>query len=344
MQEVVTIKDIAQNLKLSISTVSRALRGCQDIKEETRRQVLELAAYLNYTPNPIALSLKEKSSKIIGVIVPEIANNFCSATIAGIEDVAYNNGYHVVTFQSHEKYEREVINTQLLASRRMDGLIISFSNETEKYDHIHQLKQKGIPVVMFDRVNDEIETHKVVVNDYSGAYQATEHLIKEGFKEIAHITISKFLSITRNRLNGYKDALKKYSIPLHDEWIVHSNFTTADIDNNIRRLFEGKNRPKAILASVERLAIRCLYVLREMGFKIPGDVALVGFSDNPLNSLLTPSLTCVRQPTFDIGQKSAELLIELIENKTIIKSYKTVELETRLDIYQSSKRVAQSNV
>ncbi|RYE42474.1 MAG: LacI family transcriptional regulator, partial [Sphingobacteriales bacterium] len=223
-QHNVTIKDIAKALKLSVSTVSRALRGGSEIKKETREIVQELAAKLQYSPNPIALSLKEKRSKVIGVIVPEIANTFCSSTIAGIEEVAYRSGYHVTIFQSHETYNREVINTQLVNSRRMDGLIIAVSNETNNYQHITDLMEKGVPVVMFDRVNEKIHTHKVVVDDTHGAYLATEHLIKEGYRKIAHITISKHLSITKNRLKGFKRALAKYKVPLNTDWVKHCDF------------------------------------------------------------------------------------------------------------------------
>lgn len=340
-QHNVTIKDIAQKLKLSVSTVSRALRNSSEIKPATRQIVRELAAELRYSPNPIALSLKEKKSKIIGVIVPEIANNFCAATIAGIEDIAYSKGYHVITFQSHERLEREIINTQLLSSRRIDGLIISLSNETNSLTHIHDIIGKGIPVVMFDRVSDEITTHKVVVNDYYGAFKATEHLIQEGFHRIAHLTISKYLSITQKRLNGYSDALRKYDIPLRKDWVVHCNFDAAEIEGSIRKLFAGEEKPNAILASVERLATICMNVLREMNLRIPEDVALVGFSDNPINHLLSPALTAVRQPTFDIGQQAAELVINLIENKNSAPKYRTVQLETALDIQASSKRVGE---
>ena len=338
----VTIKDIAQLLNLSVSTVSRALRNSTEIKPATRRLVQELATQLNYSPNPIALSLKEKKSRIIGVIVPEIANNFCAATIASIEDIAYSKGYHVIIFQSHERFDREVINTQLLASRRIEGLIISLSNETQTYDHLHETIEKGIPIVMFDRVTDEITTHKVVVNDYRGAFLATEHLILEGYKNIAHLTISKFLSITQKRLNGYMDALKKYDIPVKEEWIIYNNFNAAEIGQSIRRLFSEKNRPNAILASVERLAISCMNVLKDMNLRIPEDVALVGFSDNPINHLLTPSLTSVSQPTFDMGQQAAELMIELIENRNTVQKYKTVQLETILDIRASSRRTVKN--
>lgn len=339
-QHNVTIKDIAQQLKLSVSTVSRALRDSSEIKPATRQIVRELAAELRYSPNPIALSLKEKKSKIIGVIVPEIANNFCAATIAGIEDIAYSKGYHVIIFQSHERFEREVINTQLLMSRRIEGLIVSLSNETHSLTHIREIMGKGIPVVMFDRVSDEISTHKVVVNDYYGAYKATEHLIQEGYHRIAHLTISEFLSITQKRMNGYSDALKKYDLPVRNDWIVHCNFDFPEIERSIRKLFSGPDKPNAILASVERLATICMSVLKEMNLRIPEDVALVGFSDNPINHLLAPPLTSIRQPTFDIGQQAAELLLNLIENKSGSPRFKTVQLETSLDIQASSQRTA----
>lgn len=335
-QHIVTIKDISKRLKLSISTVSRALRGGTEIKKETRELVQQLAAELDYRPNPIALSLKEKRTKVIGVIVPEIANNFCSATIAGIEEVAYSNGYYVTIFQSHETYDREVINTQLLAARRVDGLIISVSNETKKYDHLFNLIEKDIPLVMFDRVCSEVQTHKVVVNDYAAAFRATEHLIEQGHRDIAHITIADFLSITQNRKRGYEDALKKHKIPVQKKRIVHCNFNTAEMERSIRQLFESRNRPTAIIASVERIAIGCLTVLKEMNLSIPEDVAVIGFSDNPLNGIMKPALSCIRQPTFEIGKKSAELLLQLIECKPQDKVYQTIELDTTMDIMESS--------
>lgn len=337
-KHIVTIKDIAEKLKVSVSTVSRALRGGSEIKKETRRLVRELAAELNYSPNPIALSLKERKTKMIGIVVPEIANTFCSATIAGIEDVAYARGYHVMIFQSHEKYEREKVTTQLLASRRIDGLIISLSNETSQHDHLHEMIEKGIPVVMFDRVYDGLNTHKVVTDDYTGAFKATEHLIEQGYRNIAQLTMASYLSITQNRMAGFRDALKEHDVPLREEWILHCNFNTEEINAKIRGLFSGNEQPDAVLASSERLAIACMSELRAMDLRIPEDVALIGFSDNPLNRLMCPSLSSVRQPTFEIGQKSAELLIELIEKKTPVKKYKTIRLETTLEIGSSSRR------
>lgn len=332
-QHSVTIKDIAQQLKLSPSTVSRALRDSKDIKPETRLLVRQVAEELHYSPNPIALSLKEKRSKIIGVIVPEIANTYCSATIAGIEDIAYKRGYHVMIFQSHEAYEREVASVHLLESRRMDGLIISVSGETRQFDH---LKQMNAPMVMFDRVHEGIPAHKVVVDDKAGAFQGVEHLIQQGFRDIAIISMAPWLSITQNRLNGYKEALKKYNIPLRKERIVHCDFNTTAMDNAIRHLFSGTDKPDALFFSVERLAISCLKVLGELGLRIPEDVALAGFTDNPVSPYLAPALTSIRQPTFEIGQIAAELLIEQMEDPAAPVVYKTIVLNTTLDIRASS--------
>src|SRR5688572_3420263 len=188
--ETATIKDIAKALNLSTSTVSRALRGSYEISPETKKLVLEYAEKINYRPNPIALSLKERRSRSVGVIVSEIANNFFSQAINGIESIAYNRGYHVIITQSHESQEREKVNVQHLASRGVDGLLVSLSSESEEISYLKELHEKGLPIVFFDRVTDEIETHKVVANNQLGAFHATEHLIYQGFKRIAHLTSS----------------------------------------------------------------------------------------------------------------------------------------------------------
>ncbi len=258
----VTIKDIASRLKISVSTVSRALRGSSDISEDTRRLVLSVAQELHYTPNPIALSLRDKKQKVIGVIVQEIANNYCSAVIAGIEDIAFKMGYNVLISQSHEKIDLEILTTRLLTSRRVDGLLITISNETANVDHLREMIERGIPVVMFDRVSDDLQTHKVVVDDYKGAFDATSHLIEQGYKRIAHLTISKQLTITQNRLNGYLDALKAHKIPIKKEWIVYCDFDEANMKNEVRKLVANKKRPNAIFSSVERLSMVSVKVLR----------------------------------------------------------------------------------
>lgn len=332
----VTIKDIAKRLKISVSTVSRALRGSADISSETRQLVLNVAEELQYSPNPIALSLRDKKTKVIGVIVQEIANNYCSSVIAGIEHVAFKMGYNVLISQSHEKIDLEMLNTRLLASRRIDGLLITISNETSHTDHLKEMIERGIPVVMFDRVSDELQTHKVVVDDYKGAFDATSHLIEQGYKRIAHLTISKQLTITQNRLNGYLDALKAHRIPVKKEWIVYCDFDEARMKQAICQLVSNTRRPNAIFSSIERLSMLSVKVLTDMKLKVPGDVALAGFADNPLSRYLHPSLTSVCQPTFSIGQNATELLIELIESKKAEEKYTTIKLKTTLDVQASS--------
>lgn len=336
----VTIKDIAKRLGISASTVSRALRGSTEINEETKKLVQTLAKELNYTPNPIALSLKEKRTKVIGVIVSEIANYFYSAVIAGIEDFAYAKGYHVIIFQSHENYEREVMNIRLLESRRIDGLIISVSNETKNGKHIQELIDRGVPVVMFDRICDEIDTPRVVTDDEGGAYLATCHLIEQGYTKIAHVGMATHLSVTKNRMKGYMDALKEHGIVFQKKWAVPCDFTEKNIKKAVEKLFKKDHNPDAILASAERIAIRSYEVLKEMKLRIPEDVALVGFCDNPISRLIEPSLTSIHQPTFDIGQSAARLLIEMIESNSLEHQFKTIELKTTIDIRASSLRKA----
>ncbi|WP_220392828.1 LacI family DNA-binding transcriptional regulator [Chitinophaga lutea] len=323
----VTIKDIAQQLKMAPSTVSRALRGSRDINPATRLLVQQVAEELRYTPNPIALSLKEKRSKIIGVIVPEIANNFCAATIGGIEDYAYRKGYHVVIFQSHEEYEREVQNVRLLTLRRIDGLIISLANNTRQFGHLEGLPA---PVVMFDRVHDGIAGPRVVVDDCAGAFNGVTHLLSQGCRNIAILSMAPWLSTSQKRLQGYRDALAAHGIPVNEDLIVQS----CETEQAIQQLFDGTVRPDALFFSMERLALMSLRVLKRLGLRIPEDVAVAGFSDNPASDLFSPALTTIRQPTFEIGQRAAELLIDQIEGTAV--GAETVQLSTILDIRSSS--------
>lgn len=337
--ETATIKDIAKALNLSTSTVSRALRGSYEISSETKKLVLEYAEKINYRPNPIALSLKERRSRSIGVVVSEIANNFFSQAINGIESIAYNRGYHVIISQSHESQEREVVNVQHLASRSVDGLLVSLSSETTDLTHLRQLHEKGLPIVFFDRVTNEIETHKVSANNRLGAFHATEHLIYNGYKKIAHITNSPFLSITRERLQGYREALEKHSIE-YDESLVkycnHGGMIADEVDDAFTKLFSGKIKPDAIFTAGDRITTVCLSYMRNMKKKLL-DVGVAGFTNTSLADLFSPSLTTVRQPAFEIGQVATELLIQMIESKRPVTEFETRVLDTELTIRESTK-------
>lgn len=337
--ESATIKDIAKALNLSTSTVSRALRGSYEISDETKKQVLEYAEKINYRPNPIALSLKERRTRAIGIVVSEIANTFFSQAINGIESIAYNRGYHVIITQSHESREREKVNVEHMAARGVDGLLVSLSSETADLSYLKELHEKGMPIVFFDRVTDEIETHRVIANNYKGAYVATEHLIGQGFRRIAHITSSPFLSITKERLEGYRDALEKHGLPF-DERLVkycpHGGMIAQETEDAIGELQAGDIVPDAFFTAGDRLTIVCYGILKRI--KQVHEEGFLGFSNTQLGDLFSPSLSRVRQPAFEIGQSAIELLIQLIESKRPVRDFQHKVLETELIIGESSQR------
>lgn len=337
--EPVTIKDIGKALGLSTSTVSRALRGSYEISSETKKQVLEYAEKVNYRPNPIALSLKERRSSSIGVVVCEIANNFFSQAINGIESIAYNRGYHVIISQSHESYEREVVNVQHLASRSVDGLLVSLSCETTDLSHFIHLHDKGLPIVFFDRVTNEIITHKVIADNYKASFDATVHLINNGFKKIAHITSAPFLSITKERLEGYKDALSKNGLPFNEQYVKycsHGGMIVEEIEGALNYLLKIKQKPDAIVTASDRITTGSLTAIKNLHLIVPDDIAVVGFTNTNIPELIDPTLTTIRLPAFEMGQVATELLIRIIESKRPVTEFETRVLQTELIIRNSS--------
>lgn len=324
----ITIKDIAKALNISTSTVSRALRDSYDINPETKKIVVEYAEKMNYRPNPIALSLKENRSRSIGIIVPEIANNFFSQAINGIEDVAYERGYHVVIFQSHESLEREISNVNHLVGRRVDGLLISLSGSTSDTSYIDKY---DLPVVYFDRVPEREEVHKVVVDNFEGAYKATDYLIKQGKKRIAHITSPPTLSITRERVAGYKAALENNGIPVNEDLIKYSGFSPEEHEVILSELL-NEQKPDAFFMASDRLALGCFQAFKKLDPAVVENIALIGFTNLSVAHLLEPPLSTVTQPAFKIGQTAAEILLDELENKRKGKGKETVKLYTELNI------------
>jgi LacI family transcriptional regulator len=339
--EPVTIKDIGKALGLSTSTVSRALRGSYEISAETKKLVLEYAERINYRPNPIALSLKERRNHSIGVIVCEIANNFFSQAISGIDSIAYNSGYHVIISQSHESFERETVITDYLASRSVDGLLVSVSSETKEYDHFKQLYEKGLPIVFFDRVVADINTHKVIADNFKGAYDATEHLIANGFKRIAHITSAPYLSISQERLQGYQTALQKNNIAFDEKLVhycYHGGMIYDEVEESLKKIFKLPVSPDALFTAGDRITTTCIAALQKLGKKIPADIAVIGFTNSNLSEVFNPPLSVVRQPAFEIGQVATELLISMIESKRPVTEFSIKVLQTELVIRESSAR------
>lgn len=335
----VTIKDIAKELGLSKSTVSRALRDSSEIGIETKKRVLELAQRLDYNPNPVALSLLNSQSNDIGVIVPDISNPFFAMVIAGIEDVSFAQGFHVVIYQSHDDYEREVLNVKHIYNRRKDGMLVALASNTQDYAHFKAIHERGFPMVFFDRICDEIDTHKVSVDDFEGAYKATEHLIKQGCEHIAHISGPSHMLISKRRLHGYRAAILDYGRVIEERMIVPSPYNSNSGLIATRQLLSHAQRPDGIFAGSDNIAIGCHAAINEAGLSMPKDVALVGFSNLPIAPLLNPPLSSVAQPAFEMGRSAAELLINLIKNPKENPAPITNVLKTNLVIRSSSLRI-----
>ncbi len=339
--EAITIKDIAKALGLSTSTVSRALRDSYEISPETKEKVLVYAKENNYRPNPIALSLKEKRSSSIGVLVCEIANSFFSQAINGIESVAQERGYNVIIAQSKEDVEKEISSLQYLASRSVDGIIFSVSAETSEFNHIQQLYSRGMNMVSFDRVVDFKDIHKVSVNNYKAAYDATTHFIQNGYKNIACVANASFLSITKERVEGYKDALTANGLEVDSNKIyycAHGGLNYDEVEGIMKTIINDKNQTDSILACSDKITTNIMRYTQKAGITIPNQIGLVGFSNLDLTDLLAPSLTVVRQPAYEMGRIAAELLIKQIESKRPLKQFEDVVIPTELIQRASSKK------
>ena len=326
MFQAATIKQIAQALSVSVSTVSRALSDSHEISEETKKLVQAYAKKINYRSNPIARSLKSGRSNSIGILVSDVANSFFSQTINGIESIAYESGYHVIITQSHDVYEREVSNIGHLAGRSVDGILISMSSQTTNYDHIKDLHERGMPIVFFDRIIDDVATFKVATDNFKSAYGATKLLIDKGFRRIAFLGNAPQLSITIERLNGYKSALADHQLNFDDRLVKHcfeGGRNVQEIESALESLRSGPTEASALLIASDQLSIATMRVLASKGDS--DKLAIIGFSNSDVIDLLSPQISYIRQNAFEIGRVAAQMIIKLIESR-----YPIYEFETRL--------------
>jgi LacI family transcriptional regulator len=309
------LKELAKELNLSISAVSKALRDSHEISIATKMAVLAKAKELNYQVNPFASSLRKQKSKTIAVVLPEIDNLFFALAINGIESIAQEKGYHVLIYLTHEDSQKEISITQLLQNGRVDGIMISLSSQTLDLKHLQELKDKEIPLVFFDRVADKIDAPKVTTDDYQSGIKATEHLIEKGCDKIAFLSISNNLSISNKRKNGYIDSLLKHQIKIKEEYMLLCSQDDVKNKSIITKMLKKKNRPNGIFASVEKLALISYEVCNELNLKIPEDIKVIGFSNLYTAGLLNPSLTTITQPAYNIGKEAANILFKLIEKR-----------------------------
>ena len=336
-QKPATIKEIAKQLNTSISTVSRALRNAPDVNPVTRQQILEFAERLNYQPNKLALSLRQKQTHTIGVIVPNL-DYVLSTMVKGIDEAALEAGYTVMVCQSNESFGREVLNTSRMLDSLVDGLIVSVSSETKTFEHFRKFQERNIPIVAFDRIIPEISAPMVILNNEEGGYIATEHLIQQGYKNIAILAGPQSLGISNQRMAGYLNALKKYKMKVNKNLIMHCDFNQDYAYFATQELLRMKTKPDAIFTISDRMAIGAMLAIKEKGLKMPKDIGLAGFNNEPLLSLLTPSITSVEQPCFEMGKRAAKMFIESLLQEPGLPMPLEI-LKPKLIVRESSKRI-----
>jgi len=338
MSQPVTIKDIARALGVSPSTVSRALKDHPDISPATKQQVRDLVEKLRYKPNAIALSLRSQKSNVISVVVPEIVHHFFSSVIAGIDEVAQAQGYNVMIFQSSENYEREVAILQAIESNRAEGVLVSIAKTTRNFGHFRELTDMNFPLVFFDRICEEIDTDRVIVDDFSGAMNAVEYLIKTGCKRIAHLAGPNHLLIAYQRKRGYISALEKNGLEVDDSLIFKCD-TIEEAYKVVPELMKIDNPPDAIFAVNDMTAVGALNSLKKLGYRIPEDISVLGFTDGLVSTVTDPPLSTISQHGFEMGRIAAEMLLERIANPDSGKKPDTIVIPTELIIRGTTRNI-----
>ncbi len=309
----VTIRKIATDLNLAVSTVSKALRDSHEISAETKKRVFAYAEQMDYIPNLYASSLKRKKTGNIAVVLPEVADSFFSLAINGIESVAQEKGYHVIIYLTHENPDKEESILRDFRSGRVDGVLISVSGGAGADSHIHDLCARRIPMVFFDRACESIGAAKVLTDDFEAGYKATAHLIEKGCRRISFLALSETLAIISHRQHGYEEALRHNGIPVDRNLIVNCTNDERESYAIVTKILLDENRPDGVVGSVEKLATLTYSVCRDLNLHVPRDVKVIGFSSLSIAALLNPSLTTITQPAFEMGRAAATLLFSSLE-------------------------------
>lgn len=336
----VTLKQIAEKLGISITTVSKALKEYPDVSKKTRKLVRETASLLNYKPNSFAVNLRTKESKTIGLIIPEIVHHFFSSVIKGIISQAEKKGYLVITLQSNESYELEKKQIDLLLSKRVDGILISLANGTGDYKHLTEIIENDTPLVMFDKIAKVVKCSKVIIDDRKASYKATEYLIKIGCKRIAHFRGPLLPQNSIDRFLGYKQALTDYNLS-YDPSLVYllNDMSFEEGKFYANQLLKDHKDVDGVFINTDLVAIGAISEFNKQGVKVPEQINIIGFSNWFMSSVISPSLTTINQPGFEMGKKAFKILYKEIKDKKMNKniSFKEVVLNTDLIIRDSTK-------
>jgi len=309
----VTMKEIAKKLGVSVSTISRALQDSPELHPETKRKIVEMAKEMNYQPNLLAQSLRISRTKTLGVIVPEITSHFFASCISGIQDTANSRGYNVMICQSNESIEQEKKNIKALVSSQVDALLISLSRETNHYGHLYELYDREIPFVLFDRVNEDIPVSKITFNDAGGAYQVTHHLLDTGCRRIMYVSGPEDLYISKKRKEGYLSALAEFGLGEEADLIKYTDLTYEGNVKAAEEIAAMNPRPEAVFCMIDPVAVDVLTVWKDMGIRIPEDMSLAGFTNNPTSAVVEPPLTTVSQPGYEMGKLSVSHLLDQLD-------------------------------
>ncbi|MFY0601261.1 MAG: LacI family DNA-binding transcriptional regulator [Cyclobacteriaceae bacterium] len=331
----VTIKDVAKALNVSVSSVSRAFNDKYDIKKETKDRILKVANEMGYRPNPIAQKLMKQKSYNIGVIVPEFINDFFAKVTIGIQDVLISRGYQVLVMQSSEDIDQELNNARTLIRNFVDGLIVCPINEDVNREFYLSKLEEGIPMVFLGRVGESLPGSKVVFNDAKWSLFAAEHLIRQQMTKIYYLAGKPNLCVSRNRIKGFERALEKHGFPPENSRIIHAGLYPEDGEREMEKLIAENDIPDAILCVNDPVAVGAMKVLKRHGFNIPNDIAVVGFTESQVADLVTPTLTSVSQPSYEMGKSAAELLLKQLENGFGIPQ--TISFDGELNIRESSE-------
>ncbi|WP_179352940.1 LacI family DNA-binding transcriptional regulator [Winogradskyella vidalii] len=332
-----TIKDIANELNISPAAVSKALHNDSRISTKTKAAVKRVAKELNYQPNHLASALRKGKSNLVGVVVPKTNSNFFSSVIEQLEAVLNKAGYNIIITQSNESFEKECKNIDTLLYTQVDGIIASMANETVDLSYYEKIKSNGIPLILFDRGENDLNVDYIGINDYESSHLIVKHLISKGCKRIAHIGGYKRTRIFNNRIKGYIDAIEKNNLPIDANLIIESSLTVEDGRHEMERLLELKNRPDAVYVASDNAALGALQVLNEHNIKVPEDIRLIGFGNEPFTSLVTPSISSIEQHSKDIGRLAAETFLKRIAEPELKQTLNKIILDAELIVRDSSR-------
>ncbi|MGJ8736356.1 LacI family DNA-binding transcriptional regulator [Zobellia laminariae] len=335
-----TLKDIANILEISTAAVSKALQDDSRISSKTKEAVKKVAKDLNYQPNHLASALRKGKSNLVGVIVPRTNSNFFSSVVQNMEEVLNKAGYNIIITQSNESYKKECDSIDTLLFTQVDGIIASMANETTDLDYYEKIKSRGIPLILFDRGENDLNVDYIGIDDYASSHMIVEHLVEQGCKRIAHIGGYQRTRIFNNRIRGYKDAIEKHGLPLDSELLLESSLTQEDGRLKMEQLLSLKTRPDAVYIAGDYAALGALQVLKENAIDVPNEIALVGFGNEPFTAMVSPPITSIEQHSAEIGRLAAQTFLEHVSSPDVKQSLNKKILDAELIVRDSSNKKA----